>query len=100
MTRVSAGIGCGCQPVLIIEGRFSPQQWLDFMWKHHPDRAAARNLTRGTPEQPFPVEGTYTADNAKSLKDLGVTYRGTEEMLADTYRRYEELENQPTGGSE
>ncbi|KAG8905657.1 hypothetical protein FRB99_008498, partial [Tulasnella sp. 403] len=82
------------QRYLITAGNYSAQQQLDYIWKHHPERAQKYNITKGDPEHPYPEGGVYGADNSKSIRDLGLVYRDFDTMQKDTYARFEELEKE------
>ena len=66
---------------------------MDFTWKHYPERAAASGMSRGTPGVLYPADGTYSADNSKSISMLGLKYRALNDMLGDLFRSFEELEH-------
>ncbi|KAG9006950.1 methylglyoxal reductase (NADPH-dependent) gre2 [Tulasnella sp. 427] len=80
------------QRYLVSSGRYSAQQFLDYIWENYPDRAKAKKISKGTPGKLYPEEGTYTSDNSKSRKDLGLTYRDLDTMMDDTFGRFKELE--------
>lgn len=80
------------QRYIITQGRYSMQTFVDYIWEHYPERAAARGIVRGEPGTTLPIDAAYTADNSKSKKDLGIEYISIEQMLADTYKRFVELE--------
>ncbi|KAG9018648.1 methylglyoxal reductase (NADPH-dependent) gre2 [Tulasnella sp. 427] len=80
------------QRYLISSGRYSAQQFLNYIWENYPDRAKAKKISKGTPGKLYPEEGTYTSDNTKSRKDLGLTYRDLDTMMDDTFGRFKELE--------
>jgi len=82
------------QRYLITEGLYSAQQFVDFIWEHYPDRARAKNITKGTPGKLWPEEGTYTVDNSKGKRDLGLTYRPLDKMMKATLERFVRLEKQ------
>jgi len=80
------------QRYLLSAGRYSARQFLEVIWKYYPERAAAKDVPK--PGELYPAEGTYTSNNSKSVKDLGMTYRSLEESVLDTLRRFEELEKE------
>jgi len=80
------------QRYLITQGRYSTQQFVEYIWEHYPEQAKEKGVTKGTPGTYFPEEGTYTGDNSKSIKDLGLQYRDLDTMQSDTYKRFEQLE--------
>lgn len=80
------------QRYLISEGRYSTQTFVDFIWEHYPERAAAKNVPRGNPGTTVPLEAAYTQDNLKSRKELGFEYISVDTMLNDTFKRFVELE--------
>ncbi|KAG8875348.1 hypothetical protein FRB97_005186, partial [Tulasnella sp. 331] len=64
------------QRYLINAGPYSAQQFLDFIWRHYPERAQEKGISKGTPNRLYPEGGCYTLDNSKSLKDLvGLKYQ-------------------------
>ncbi|KAG8932413.1 methylglyoxal reductase (NADPH-dependent) gre2 [Tulasnella sp. 417] len=79
------------QRYLIINGKHSPQYFANYIWKHYPDRAAEKSVTKPT-DKLYPDGGVYDVDNSKSIRDLGITYRGLDTMMRDTLKRFEELE--------
>ncbi|KAG9043967.1 methylglyoxal reductase (NADPH-dependent) gre2 [Tulasnella sp. UAMH 9824] len=79
---------------LVTAGNYSAQQFLDYIWKHYPERAASRNIPKGTPGQLYPEGGVYKADNSKSKRDLGLVYRDLETTLKDMLARFETLESE------
>ena len=80
------------QRYLVAEGRYSTQEFVDFIWEHYPERAAAKNVTRGKPGHRIPIEAAYTPDNSKSRRELGLEYIPMNTMMADTFGRFIELE--------
>ena len=70
------------QRYLITAGRFSALEFINWVCENQPERAKEKGLTKHT-KGLYPATGTYTADNSKSIKDLGLTYRSLNEMLAD-----------------
>lgn len=77
---------------MITQGRFSPQEFVDYIWQEYPELATKRNVTKGTPGKYYPEEGTYTADNSKSIRDLGLKYKDLRTMMKDTFERFQEME--------
>ncbi|KAG8914210.1 methylglyoxal reductase (NADPH-dependent) gre2, partial [Tulasnella sp. 418] len=75
---------------LITEGTYSIQHVLEYIWQHYPDRARAANLAQPGPY--YPKEGNYRPDNSKSKQQLGIQYRGIEDMLKDTLPVFIKLE--------
>ncbi|KAG8919992.1 methylglyoxal reductase (NADPH-dependent) gre2 [Tulasnella sp. 417] len=82
------------QRYLVTAGNYSAQQFSDYIWKYYPERAASRNISKGTPGQLYPERGVYKADNSKSKKDLGLAYRNLETTLKDMLGRFEEIETE------
>lgn len=80
------------QRYLISSGRYSAQQFLDYIWQNYPERAKVKKVSKGTPGKLYPEDGTYTSDNSKSKKDLGLTYHSLDTMMDDTFARFKELE--------
>lgn len=80
------------QRYLISCGRYSAQQFLDYIWQNYLERAKDKKVSKGTPGKLYPEEGTYTSDNSKSKKDLGLRYRDLDTMMDDTFARFKELE--------
>ncbi|KAG8976977.1 methylglyoxal reductase (NADPH-dependent) gre2, partial [Tulasnella sp. 427] len=80
------------QRYLVSQGNFSPQMIVDYIWKHYPERAAAKGIKRYTPGKYYPEEGVYGVDTSKSVRELGMKYTSFEEMLGDNLKRFEELE--------
>lgn len=81
------------QRYLITAGRYSTQEFVDYIWKHYPERAAAKNVLRGDPANIYAEDAAYTADNSKSKRDLGLEYTPIDKMMEDTYKRFIELED-------
>jgi len=80
------------QRYLVTAGLFSPQQFVDFIWKTYPEHAQARGVSRGTPGRFLPEDGVYTADNGKSRKQLGLEYHDLDDMMKETFDRFLQLE--------
>lgn len=80
------------QRYLVTGGSYSVQQFLDFVWENYPERAERLKVARGTPGKLWPEGGTYTADNSRSVRDLGLRYRSVEEMCKETFERFVQLE--------
>ncbi|KAG8916236.1 methylglyoxal reductase (NADPH-dependent) gre2 [Tulasnella sp. 417] len=80
------------QRYIVSQGNFSPQMFVDYIWKHYPERAAAKGINKHTPGKYYPDEGVYGVDTSKSVKELGMKYTPIEDMLRDTLKRFEELE--------
>lgn len=80
------------QRYLISQGNFSPQMFVDYIWKHYPERAAAKGIQKYTPGKYYPDEGNYSVDNSKSVRELGLKYTPLDETLKDTLKKFEELE--------
>lgn len=80
------------QRYIISQGNYSPQMIVDYVWKHYPERAAAKAVNKQTPGKYYPDEGVYSVDTSKSVKELGIKYKTFDEMLKDTLKRFEELE--------
>ncbi|KIO34524.1 hypothetical protein M407DRAFT_240425 [Tulasnella calospora MUT 4182] len=78
---------------IVTSGNYSAQQFLDYIWKHYPERAASRNIPKGTPGQLYPEGGVYKADNSKSKRELGMVYRDLDTTLKDMLARFEEIES-------
>ncbi|KAG8852355.1 methylglyoxal reductase (NADPH-dependent) gre2 [Tulasnella sp. 330] len=87
--------GAANQRYLITAGTYSAQQFLDVIWKHYPERAEEKGISKGTPGKLYPEGGNYTADNSKSLKDLkGLEYHSFDEMCKATFDRFLVLEKE------
>ncbi|KAG8895062.1 methylglyoxal reductase (NADPH-dependent) gre2, partial [Tulasnella sp. 408] len=54
------------QRYIISQGNFSPQMFVDYIWKHYPERAAAKGINKHTPGKYYPDEGVYGVDASKS----------------------------------
>ncbi|KIO20273.1 hypothetical protein M407DRAFT_220840 [Tulasnella calospora MUT 4182] len=80
------------QRYIISQGNYSPQMFVDYVWKHYPERAAAKGINKHTPGKYYPDEGVYGVDASKSVNDLGLKYTLIEDMLRDTLKRFEDLE--------
>ncbi|KAG8892933.1 methylglyoxal reductase (NADPH-dependent) gre2 [Tulasnella sp. 417] len=80
------------QRYIISQGNYSPQMFVDYVWKHYPERAAAKGIKKHTPGKYYPDEGVYGVDASKSVKELGMNYTPIEDMLRDTLKSFEELE--------
>ncbi|KAG8990470.1 methylglyoxal reductase (NADPH-dependent) gre2, partial [Tulasnella sp. 427] len=81
------------QRYLVTPGNYSAQMILDYIWKHYPERAAAKGVKKGHPGQLNPHTGVFKADNSKSIRDLGITYKyDFDTVLRDTLKKLEELE--------
>ncbi|KAG8893459.1 methylglyoxal reductase (NADPH-dependent) gre2 [Tulasnella sp. 403] len=81
------------QRYFITSSNFTTQDILDYIWTHHPEHAAAKDVFRGTPGIPMlPSGGVYTYDNSKSVRELGLKYRDFDTMMKDTVARFEELD--------
>jgi len=80
------------QRYLVTAGTYSPQQFVDFIWRTYPEHARARGVSRGTPGKLFPEGGVYTADNGKSRRQLGLEYHGLDDMMKQTFDRFLQLE--------
>ncbi|CAE6452307.1 unnamed protein product [Rhizoctonia solani] len=82
------------QRYLIAEGKYSPQQVIDYMWEKYPERAKEKNISKGTPGKMWPDGGVFDVDTTKSQRDLGLKYRSLDESLNDTFSRIAELESE------
>ncbi|KIO21177.1 hypothetical protein M407DRAFT_80654 [Tulasnella calospora MUT 4182] len=80
------------QRYIVSQGNFSPQMFVDYIWKHYPERAAAKGINKHSPGKYYSDEGIYGVDTSKSVKDLGMKYTPIEDMLRDTLKRFEDLE--------
>ncbi|KAG9000601.1 methylglyoxal reductase (NADPH-dependent) gre2 [Tulasnella sp. JGI-2019a] len=83
------------QRYLITAGSYSAQQFVDYIWKHYPERAQEKGVAKGTPGKLYPDGGVYTADNSKSLRDLsGLEYHSFDDMCHATFERFLVLEKE------
>ncbi|KAG8912578.1 methylglyoxal reductase (NADPH-dependent) gre2 [Tulasnella sp. 417] len=80
------------QRYIISQGNYSPQMFVDYVWKHYPERAAAKGIAKHTPGKYYPDEGVYGVDASKSIKELGLKYTPIDDMLRDTLKTFEDLE--------
>ncbi|KAG8919334.1 methylglyoxal reductase (NADPH-dependent) gre2 [Tulasnella sp. 417] len=80
------------QRYIISQGNYSPQMFVDYVWKRYPERAAAKGIAKHTPGKYYPDEGVYGVDASKSIKELGLKYTPIDDMLRDTLRSFEDLE--------
>jgi len=80
------------QRYLITAGTYSAQQILDYIWSRYPERAAAKGVSKGTPGELWPATGTYTADNSKSRRDLGLVYTAFDDMQEAMFSKFVQLE--------
>ncbi|KAG8945080.1 methylglyoxal reductase (NADPH-dependent) gre2 [Tulasnella sp. 424] len=81
------------QRYLVSPGNYSAQAIADYIWKHYPERAAAKGVKKGNPGKLYPDTGVFKVDNSKSIRDLGMTYKyDFDTMLRDTLKKSEELE--------
>ncbi|KAF8608358.1 dihydroflavonol-4-reductase [Ceratobasidium sp. AG-I] len=76
------------------EGTFNMGQVSDFIWKYYPERAQAKGIPKSTPEDGYPWDGNYHADNSKSKEVLGLKYTPSETMLKDTLEQFVVLEKE------
>ncbi|KAG8894817.1 methylglyoxal reductase (NADPH-dependent) gre2 [Tulasnella sp. 403] len=84
------------QRYFITSSDFSTQDILDYIWTHHPEHAAAKDVFRGTPGIPMlPSGGVYTYNDSKSVRELDLKYRDFDTMMKDTVARFEELDARP-----
>ncbi|QRV84238.1 NADPH-dependent methylglyoxal reductase GRE2 protein [Ceratobasidium sp. AG-Ba] len=86
--------GVGGQRFLISQGTFNVGQVADFIWKHYPERAEAKGISKSTPEVGYPAEGNYYPDNTKSKQLLGLEYNSFENMLKDQLDQFVALEKE------
>ncbi|KAG8767706.1 methylglyoxal reductase (NADPH-dependent) gre2 [Ceratobasidium sp. 428] len=84
----------GNQRFFITEGNYNIGQIADFVWKHYPERAKAKGVPKSTPEDGYPPEGNYRADNSKSKEILGLKYTPFETTLKDQMRQFITLEKE------
>lgn len=82
------------QRYLVTAGTYSMQEWLDFIWKRYPERAERFGVSRSTPGKLWPESGVYSADNSKSRRDLGLTYKSLEKTCEETFAHFVQLENE------
>lgn len=80
------------QRYIISQGNFDPQMFIDYIWKHYPERAAAKGIDKRNTGKYYPDGGNYGVDTSKSVRDLGLKYTTVDEMLKDTLKKFEELE--------
>lgn len=66
--------------------------FVDYIWKHYPERAAAKGIQKYNTGKYYPDDGNYAIDNSKSVRDLGLKYIPLDETLKDTLKKFEELE--------
>ncbi|KAG8766693.1 methylglyoxal reductase (NADPH-dependent) gre2 [Ceratobasidium sp. 428] len=84
----------GNQRFFITEGNYNIGQIADFVWKHYPERAKAKGVPKSTPEDGYPPEGNYRADNSKSKDILGLKYTPFETTLKDQMEQFITLEKE------
>ncbi|QRW12684.1 NADPH-dependent methylglyoxal reductase GRE2 protein [Ceratobasidium sp. AG-Ba] len=89
----------GGQRFFVTAGEFNIAQVVEYIWKHYPDRAAAKGIPKDTSNVGFPSGGYYTVDNSASKRVLGLEYRSFETMLKDQFDQFVVLEKQLGGGA-
>ncbi|CAE6478862.1 unnamed protein product [Rhizoctonia solani] len=82
------------QRYLIVGGKYSSQQVIDYLWEKYPERAKKNNVTKGTPGQLWPEGGVFDVDTMKSQRDLGLKYRSFDDCLHETFSKMIELESE------
>ncbi|CAE6455829.1 unnamed protein product [Rhizoctonia solani] len=86
--------GTGNERFFICEGRFSINLVVDYIWKHYPDRARAKDIPKPSHSAAFPDTGTYSFDNSKSKTVLGIEYITSEQTIRDTLEQFIALEKE------
>ncbi|KAG9127084.1 methylglyoxal reductase (NADPH-dependent) gre2 [Ceratobasidium sp. 392] len=84
----------GNQRFFITEGNYNIGQIADFVWRHYSERAQAKGVPKSTPEDGYPPEGNYHADNSKSKEILGIKYTPFETTLRDQMEQFIALEKE------
>ncbi|KAG9122625.1 methylglyoxal reductase (NADPH-dependent) gre2 [Ceratobasidium sp. 392] len=84
----------GNQRFFITEGNYNIGQIADFVWRHYPERAQAKGVPKSTPEDGYPPDGNYHADNSKSKDILGIKYTPFETTLRDQMEQFIVLEKE------
>ncbi|KAG8741866.1 methylglyoxal reductase (NADPH-dependent) gre2 [Ceratobasidium sp. 414] len=86
--------GTANERFFICEGRFNMNQAADAIWKHYPERAAAKGIPKSSPAIDYPASGTYVPDNSKSRTVLEIDYIPFESMMKDTLDQFVALEKE------
>lgn len=82
------------QRFLVSEGTFNIGQVADFIWKHYPERAQAKGVSKSTSDVGYPKEGNYFPDNSKSKNVLGLKYIPFKTTLKDQLDQFLALEKE------
>ncbi|KAG8919335.1 methylglyoxal reductase (NADPH-dependent) gre2 [Tulasnella sp. 417] len=78
-------------PTHLMASALMRSRFVDYIWKHYPERAAAKGFNKHTPGKYYIDEGVYGINASKSTMELGMKCTPIEDMLRDTLKSFEDI---------